>query len=97
MFREWSNDQSGRREVERGPTGQGSLLLSLLGADWFKNLTGCLTHWPLNGSGQVLCLDGLFFFPFIFKLGAAWSKEWTNLKRRASIVPAQIKAENRLT
>jgi len=30
---------------------------------WFKKLIGCLTHWLLNDSGQVLCLAGLFFPP----------------------------------
>lgn len=64
MFREWSKDHCGRGGVEKPPSppGQDSLLLSLLGADWFKNLTECLTHWLLNDSGQVLCLAGLIFF-----------------------------------
>lgn len=53
----------GSREAPQGRAGQGSLLLSLLGADWFKKLIGCLTHWLLNDSGQVLCLAGLFFPP----------------------------------
>lgn len=56
----WSGVGWGR---ERGPTGQGSSLRSLLGADWFENLSESLSHWLLSDSGQVLCLAWLFFFP----------------------------------
>lgn len=74
------------------------MLLSPLGADWFKNPRESLTHWLLNDSGKVLCLAGLCPPPHAPHLSIGGSiEEWKNLTHRACIGPAQIKPENRLT
>lgn len=55
------------------PLRQGSFLLSLLGADWYENLSEPLSHWLRMTPGRCFALLG-YFFPFIFKLGAAWRR-----------------------